>query len=324
MFKKRIESTTLTVIICIIGFLLRCGPSVRDFIVWLYGNPSPTDSSKLATVIPTGLRLNFVTSTTMDYSQPTTTYTAITQAAQSDPNFGNPAQQTMTYIPALPSTSTPAKVTLANGDNNVDWNPVIQTFDYVDQVLVPVGCYQSGANEFCIEKAFWLDRYEVTNVLYGKGEITRFNDQPVVNVTWQEAKIFCESRGRRLPSDIEWQYAASGPDGFTYPWGDFFNGTFANSCDSRCILGGHDSSYDDGYDYLASVGRYQQGVSWVGAYDMSGNVAEWVNAGEGASMQLAYGGSWGDDASQLSTASHELQAPIYNSNRIGFRCVRDY
>ena len=69
----------------------------------------------------------------------------------------------------------------------------------------------------------------------------------------------------RLPMEAEWEYAARGPEGRAYPWGDTFDPKRAN------IVG-----ESDGYDDTAPVGSYPAGASWVGALDMAGNVWEWV------------------------------------------------
>lgn len=340
MNSRRKKQTFGAVVIGLIIFLLRVGPDIYKFVTWKSDDPPRTDPYTFDFLTPSGAILTMMAPPTTDYSQlatnyavnssnaleQATLYSMMTQAAKGDFNFLNPTptRRPVTRTPTLSPTTTPAVVALADGDSNTDWNPVIQTFDHVEQVLVPAGCFQSGETELCVEKAFWLDRYEITNILYGTEGIDRFSDRPVVNVTWQEAKTFCENRGARLPTAIEWQYTASGPDGWDYPWGNHFEATFANSCDNRCSLESHDSSYDDGYDYLASVVRYEQGVSWVGAYNMSGNIAEWVTDDDDSSLQSVHGGSWADDASKLLTTSRELRPATYKSDRIGFRCVRDY
>ena len=137
---------------------------------------------------------------------------------------------------------------------------------------------------------FWLDRTEVTNEQYrvcveaGVCEPSEYEDesdlndenQPVVGVNWYDAENYCQWAGARLPTEAEWKYAARGPKGRLYPWGDTFDGTRCNYCDRNCPSDWADELVDDGYMYPAPVGSYPDGASWCGALDMAGNVLEWV------------------------------------------------
>ncbi len=261
---------------------------------------------------------------------------------------------------------------------NDDWMPEVREFNGVEMVLVPVGCFTMGSTdeqidtalaqciasaidcrrsvfenespttEICFDEPFWIDRYEVTNA-----QFARFNgvaehesyfegdNLPRENITWLESRDFCEERGARLPTEAEWEYAARGPDGLIYPWGNTFDGTRANFCDTNCEYDWKDTNSDDGYQYTAPVGSYAGGVSWVGAYDMSGNVYEWVNtsaeygfpypynAGDGResdsdnnSMHGRRGGYWAFSETSMRAAgragSNDAAPPD------GFRCARSY
>ena len=63
-----------------------------------------------------------------------------------------------------------------------------------------------------------------------------------------------------------------------YPWGDEFDGGWVNFCDNNCGGERANNDYDDGYGFIAPVGSYPEGVSPYGAYDMAGNVSEWVQS----------------------------------------------
>ena len=144
---------------------------------------------------------------------------------------------------------------------------------------------------------FWIDRIEVTNSQYRLCEEmgacepparsssdTRgsyytdvtYNDYPVVHINWKQAKNYCEWVGGRLPSEAEWEYAARGPEGLRYPWGDEYDGTHLNSCDVNCRYSWAEELFDDGYGDTAPVQSYPGGASWCGAHDLAGNVWEWT------------------------------------------------
>ena len=132
--------------------------------------------------------------------------------------------------------------------------------------------------------AFWIDKYEVTNAQYKrcvdagrcsmplstKSETRelyygnpQYENYPVVAVSWNDAKTFCESVGKRLPTEAEWEKAARGTDARVYPWGNQFDKTRANV--------GEGSQGD-----TTAVGSYPTGASPYGIMDLAGNVWEWV------------------------------------------------
>lgn len=165
--------------------------------------------------------------------------------------------------------------TIAPITQNSDWTPLIQTVDGVEMVEVPPGCFMMGneagrrdeqpVHEICFDELFWIDRYEVTNAQYGSAGNGQGENQPRENLTWLEAFDFCTNRGARLPTEAEWEYAARGPDNLMYPWGNELvveNLTFDGNSVGQ----------------TQDVGIRPAGVSWVGAFDMSGNVWEWVSS----------------------------------------------
>ena len=152
-------------------------------------------------------------------------------------------------------------------------------------VRVPSGSFRMGSedgpdNERPVHEvfldAFYIDKYEVTNAQYLafaeaagyeqpeylRVEAFRDPDQPVVALPWPYAKAYCEWAGMKLPSEAQWEKAARGIDGRTYPWGneapDETRGCFNAS------------------DHPVVVGTYPDGVSPYGAHDMAGNVWEWT------------------------------------------------
>lgn len=235
-------------------------------------------------------------------------------------------------------------------------------------VYIPAGEFQMGSSragdpqeEFpghsVYLDAYWIDRTEVTNAQYAlcvaSGGCTRpannyssthdsyydnsaYAGYPVIFVSWSQAVAYCAWADLRLPTEAEWEKAARGPEGFIYPWGNTFDGTLANSCDTNCpnIWKG---PYDDGYTDTSPVGNYPKGASMYGVLDMAGNVHEWVadwfasypsdyqsNPTGPASGQdrIMRGGSWGDDPDHVRSDVRSPINPDSWMDFIGFRCAR--
>ncbi len=203
--------------------------------------------------------------------------------------------------------------------------------------------------------AFYIDQYEVTNTRYRQcveaghcqaptscnlgtptyDEADRA-DHPVVCVSWHEARSYCEWRGARLPTEAEWEKAAGGMDGRLYPWGNEFDGSRLNFCDSNCRSGHAHPGYDDGYTYTGPVGSYPQGVSPYGVHNMAGNVWEWVQSQyrpypyqaddgreslEGTASRVARGGSWRGYGYYGRAAGRSALEPDFRIHNLGFRCA---
>lgn len=159
--------------------------------------------------------------------------------------------------------------------SNADWTPVMQVFGGVEMVQVPAGCFimgnaegrrdESPEHEVCFDQPFWIDRTEVTNQQYGSQGNFSGDNRPRENLTWFEARDFCASRGTRLLTEAEWEYAVRGPDDLIYPWG--------NELVEDNLVFDRNSN-----NQTADVGSKPAGVSWVGAVDMAGNVWEWVSS----------------------------------------------
>jgi formylglycine-generating enzyme required for sulfatase activity len=217
----------------------------------------------------------------------------------------------------------------------VDWTPKFQTFDGYEMVLVPSGCFIMGSDtgetdehpvsEQCIAAPFWIDRFEVTNAQYGSAGTFAGDNRPRDSVAWQEASMFCAGRNGRLPTEVEWEYAARGSNNRVYPWGNHFN---------------PDNVIFDATSGMqsAEVGSRPQGASWVGAEDMSGNLWEWTSTvyrfypyspDDGRESQNEFfsrvvrGGSWVSDQAMVRSANRAAFEPAQRDPNNGFRCVHD-
>ena len=143
-----------------------------------------------------------------------------------------------------------------------------------------------------------------------------------------------------MPTEVEWEYAARGPDNLNYPWGNEFDGTRLNFCDWNCEYPGADTGINDGWKTSAPVGSYPAGASWVGAFDMAGNVWEWIGgilrpypyvAGDGreatveedsTSLRMTRGGARLDPSYIVRSANRNQRPATQCTALYGFRCAR--
>jgi formylglycine-generating enzyme required for sulfatase activity len=222
--------------------------------------------------------------------------------------------------------------------------------DEMVMVYVPSGAFQMGVEAHSPEAyggvlpvhtvildGFWIDRSEVAYVQYEHcitdGDCTsriwprratyNEDDYPVVGVNWYDASTYCEWAGGRLPTEAEWEYAARGPYGYMYPWGDE-----EPTCELANFMGCRES--------LVPVNSLPDGASWCGALGMAGNAYEWVIDWYGeypagaqknptgpvtGSLKVTRGGSWGSHWNLVHTFYRMDREPDVHSNSVGFRCV---
>ena len=237
-----------------------------------------------------------------------------------------------------------------------------------------MGSNSGGSNEKPVHSvyvdAFYMDTYEVTNAQYAeflnaKGKhaeagrkwlrighaksriayVSRtyrakagYENHPVTFVSWYGAMAYSAWKGKRLPTEAEWEKAARGGlAGQTYPWGNSIDSTRAN--------------YNNRIGDTTSVGKYT--ANGYGLYDMAGNVWEWCldeyNSGfyavspsqnplSGANsikwildnytgvsfrpFRVWRGGSWATTAHSVRVANRGSNPPTVTDSPLGFRCVR--
>ncbi len=152
---------------------------------------------------------------------------------------------------------------------------------------------------------------------------------PINCIDWNQAQEFCHWIGGRLPTSLEWERAAKGPEGRLYPWGDApVSGELANFCDRTChrrhpqFAALHDVS--DGWAETAPVGSFPKGASAEGVLDLAGNVWEWTATSQGSDQMEIRGAGWTvDDPRWFRSSNRSWWPPKTRSLDLGFRCVLD-
>ncbi len=224
-------------------------------------------------------------------------------------------------------------------------------------VEIPAGEFILGSNKGGYNEkpqhvstldAYWIDQYEVTYQQYMKFveetghrqpgppsryarklEALRGLNQPVTYVSWNDSAKYCEWKGKRLPTEREWEKAIRGADGRTWPWGEGREGSPANFYGE-----------DDGFAVSSPVGAFSQDQSVYGVYDGAGNVMEWVEdwyvediysraMKPGATYpqpvstyKTMRGGGYTSRGVDLRITNRSFIVPDFRDETIGFRCAR--
>ena len=243
---------------------------------------------------------------------------------------------------------------------------------YIDGATFGMGC-PSADDPRCAEQyeevtvaAFWIDRYEARAVSYtacvdagvctppfasvGKNiDISaRYDIEdptfPAVGISQTQAATYCQWRGLRLPTSMEWELAARGPTSTDdYPWGAAFDWAMCNGCDGAVPGESQegDEPYEgcdgkkDGYAGPAPVDAFPGGASPYGVEQLCGNQFEWtsteINPPEGktTAYYIIRGGGWGPNNS---VGSPEVGLVVWkrfwdpldvDADHMGMRCAKD-
>jgi formylglycine-generating enzyme required for sulfatase activity len=309
------KNLNLTILLLVTLIVSSCTPSATA---------TPTSVPTIPTAVPT------VVPTVMPTSEPSAEPTVL-------PTSEPTAVPTATLAPIL----APGAVQVSAKDG-------------MEMVYIPAGDFSMGSLVGTVDEqpvhtvtldAFWIDKTEVSIVMYRQCVLagaclkpynqsnTHFNyypdptyaNYPVIFLLWSSAEKYCAWAGRRLPTEAEWEKAARGTDGRTYPWG--------NVLPNNDLLNFNNPTGD-----TTRVGSYLHGASPYGVLDMAGNVREWLadwyDAGYyGVSPEsnptgpatgqykVLRGGSWHSDLYSIRSSDRQYGAPNTRDVTVGFRCA---
>lgn len=224
-----------------------------------------------------------------------------------------------------------------------------------EMVTISAGPFIRGTNDGGFDEqpqrtifldAFLIDRYEVTNHQYQQfvaatghrkpglpsryaksGSKVRGVNQPVVYVSWEDASEYCRWRGKRLPTEAEWEKAMRGADGRLWPWGN-----------NEQPHGANWARVQDGHEVSARVGTFVADRSPYGVMDGAGNVIEWVAdwynetyykdspernppSPEHGTYRVLRGGGYTTTGLDIRITSRSKMMPDFRDETIGFRCA---
>lgn len=192
--------------------------------------------------------------------------------------------------------------------------------------LVEEGVFLSGGrNEPVYLAAYYIDVYPTSNGDYARfvaatghrwpqhwgkdgGVPEHLIDHPVVFVTWRDAVAYAEWAAKALPSRHQWEKAACGVRGDTYPWGSQLTPA---KCNVR----------ESGLRQTTPVDRYHSGVSPYGVYDLCGNTWEWLSTESEPGRYELKGSAFTSPFSRATPSDFNDAAADMLDDDTGFRCV---
>ncbi|MDP7557127.1 MAG: SUMF1/EgtB/PvdO family nonheme iron enzyme [Nitrospinaceae bacterium] len=175
-------------------------------------------------------------------------------------------------------------------------------------VAIPKGNVEHSSKNINV-LSFYMDKYETTQIIYEQviGENPSFfkgSGKPVERVNWFEAKTFCQSTGKRLPTEWEWERSAQ----------------LGNKVKLSKKMAKTLGWFKDNSELMTHpVGQKKQNL--YGLYDMTGNVWEWTSSDHENGGKVMRGGSWRNSHNSMRPSKRIMSLPLYRYHYVGFRCA---
>lgn len=250
-----------------------------------------------------------------------------------------------TDIPASEPTATLVPVPLSGPQNGSTMKWIDgSTLVYIpsSEFVMGNGGFDAPVRTVAVDE-FWMYETKVTNRMYAQcvavgacsapteelgGPVysnPEYANHPIVGVNWDQAQTYCAWSQGQLPTEAQWEKAARGVEGNTYPWGNE-----KPACDLLNL------GYCSGR--TSEVDAFSDGVSPYGLYDMAGNIFEWTadwygeayyssapaanpTGPESGQYRSIRGSSFETDFDQVESAIRHFGAQVYHSRDLGFRCA---
>jgi serine/threonine protein kinase len=241
---------------------------------------------------------------------------------------------TMIYIPAGEFTMGSDKYTSEGPIQQISLDAYLidkylvtnrQFKQFVEETNYQTDAEKNHSGEVWTGRRWSNDENATWRLPDGSTPVEGREDHPVSQVSYNDAETYCKWAGKDLPAEAQWEKAARGPGGNTYPWGNF---------DPDDSMANYSDSFIEG---TTPTIKYEKGQSYYGAFDMAGNLYQWckdwyvtgierkannpTGPGEGTERVLK-GGSYSESMDSLRSPNRISADPATSKAIYGFRCVK--
>jgi serine/threonine protein kinase len=241
---------------------------------------------------------------------------------------------TMIYIPAGEFTMGSDKYTSEGPIQQISLDAYLidkylvtnrQFKQFVEETNYQTDAEKNHSGEVWTGRRWSNDENATWRLPDGSTPVEGREDHPVSQVSYNDAETYCKWAGKDLPAEAQWEKAARGPGGNTYPWGNF---------DPDDSMANYSDSFIEG---TTPTTKYEKGQSYYGAFDMAGNLYQWckdwyvtgierkannpTGPGEGTERVLK-GGSYSESMDSLRSPNRISADPATSKAIYGFRCIK--